>query len=132
MEPAAADSKGFFQSAMASLATYLAEQRFKPFDANAELVPGIQASPRYGHTAGHTNFSIESKGQNMLLVGDLIHVGAALIQFPGLGHQDQKRVKRPVCQAKMATQTAMKQPVSAKAALIGRLRRFDGTHSGQR
>ncbi len=80
LDKAPADAKGFFQGAMASLNPYVAAGRFKPFDGNTDLVPGIKAVAAHGHTPGHTVYAVESKGQKLLLWGDLMHVAA--VQFP--------------------------------------------------
>jgi glyoxylase-like metal-dependent hydrolase (beta-lactamase superfamily II) len=72
--------KGFFQGAMASLNPYVAAGKFKPFDGNTELVTGVRALASRGHTPGHTTYLVESKGERLALIGDLIHVAA--VQFP--------------------------------------------------
>jgi glyoxylase-like metal-dependent hydrolase (beta-lactamase superfamily II) len=72
--------KGFFQGAMASLNPYVAAGKFKPFEGNTELVPGVRALASHGHTPGHTTYLVESKGERLALIGDLIHVAA--VQFP--------------------------------------------------
>lgn len=79
MESAPPDARQFFEAAMAAFGPYIGE-KFKPFDGNTDLVPGIKAVAAYGHTPGHTVYVIESKGQRLVLWGDLIHVGA--VQFP--------------------------------------------------
>jgi glyoxylase-like metal-dependent hydrolase (beta-lactamase superfamily II) len=38
-----------------------------------------QAQPAYGHTPGHSMFVVESKGEKLLLWGDIVHVAA--VQF---------------------------------------------------
>jgi glyoxylase-like metal-dependent hydrolase (beta-lactamase superfamily II) len=125
LEKAPEGGKGFFQGAMASLNPYVDAQKYRSFKGKASLIPGITAIPAYGHTPGHTTYLIESQGQKLMVVGDLIHViavqldkpaitiafdtdpkaamtvrnqvftqaakngtliGAAHIQFPGLGH----------------------------------------------
>jgi glyoxylase-like metal-dependent hydrolase (beta-lactamase superfamily II) len=73
-------SKGFFQGAQASVKPYVDAGKYKPFDGAGELVPGIKAVSTYGHTPGHTVYAIESKGQKMVVWGDLMHVAA--VQFP--------------------------------------------------
>ena len=80
MDAAPKDAKGFFQGAMASLNPYVAAGKFKPFDGDTELAPGISAHASYGHTKGHTTYVIESKGEKLALWGDLMHVAA--VQFP--------------------------------------------------
>ncbi len=79
LDKAAEGDKGFFQGAMASLNPYVKAGKFSPFTGDTELVPGIKASSSYGHTAGHTTYIVESKGQKLLLWGDLMH--AAAVQF---------------------------------------------------
>ncbi|MBJ7308747.1 MBL fold metallo-hydrolase [Rugamonas sp. CCM 8940] len=77
-------AKGFFQGAMNSLNPYVAAGKFLPFAGDTELLPGIKSSSAYGHTAGHTNYLIESDGKKLLLVGDLIHVAAVQFNHPAV------------------------------------------------
>lgn len=72
--------KGFFLGAQASLNPYVAAGKFKPFDGEAELVPGVRSIAARGHTPGHSIYAVESKGQKLVLWGDLMHVAA--VQFP--------------------------------------------------
>jgi len=83
LDKAPADAKGFFQGAMASLNPYVAAGKFKPFDGDTELLPGIKAVATHGHTAGHSIYLVESQGQKLALWGDLMHVAA--VQFPRPG-----------------------------------------------
>jgi glyoxylase-like metal-dependent hydrolase (beta-lactamase superfamily II) len=80
MEAAPKEQKDAFEGAMTSLNPYVSAGRFKPFDGETTLVPGIRAVPAAGHTPGHTVYVVESKGQKLLLWGDLMHV--ASVQFP--------------------------------------------------
>jgi glyoxylase-like metal-dependent hydrolase (beta-lactamase superfamily II) len=80
MEAAPAEAKESYQSAMNMLNPFVAAGKFKPFSGDTELVPGISAMASPGHTAGHTAYVVESKGQKLVLWGDLMHVAAA--QFP--------------------------------------------------
>ena len=84
LDKAPADSKGFFQGAMASVNPYVAAGKYQPFEADGEPVPGIRTLASYGHTAGHTSYLVESKGQQLLVVGDLIHVAAVQFADPGV------------------------------------------------
>ena len=84
LDKAPADSKGFFQGAMASVDPYVAAGKYQPFEADGEPVPGIRTLASYGHTAGHTSYLVESKGQQLLVVGDLIHVAAVQFADPGV------------------------------------------------
>ncbi len=80
LDAAPESAKDFFKGAMASINPYVAAGKFKPFDGAGELTPGIAAVPAYGHTKGHTIYMVESKGQKMAVLGDLMHVAA--VQFP--------------------------------------------------
>lgn len=77
-------SKGFFQGAMASMNPYVKAGKFRPFTGSAELLPGVRSYASPGHTAGHASFVVESQGQKLLLVGDLIHVAAVQFAQPAV------------------------------------------------
>ena len=80
MDKAPAAMKDFFKGAMASMKPYVDAGRFKPFDGDVELVPGIQAIATRGHTPGHTAYVVQSNGAKLVVWGDLMHVAA--VQFP--------------------------------------------------
>ena len=102
MAKAPADAKGFFQGAMASANPYLAAGKLKTFEGNTELVPGVRAQSTYGHTPGHTVYVVESKGEKLVLIGDLIHVAAVQFDNPAVTIEfdtDQKAAARQRMQA---------------------------------
>ena len=74
------EMKGFFKGAQSALAPYVASGKYQPFNGNSDLVPGIKAVNTIGHTPGHTSYVVESQGQKLVVIGDLIHV--AVVQFP--------------------------------------------------
>jgi glyoxylase-like metal-dependent hydrolase (beta-lactamase superfamily II) len=82
MDKAPAEMKGYFKNAMAATQPYVATGKFQPFKGNTEFAPGVRATSTYGHTPGHTSYLIESEGQKLLLVGDLIHVGPVQFKEP--------------------------------------------------
>jgi glyoxylase-like metal-dependent hydrolase (beta-lactamase superfamily II) len=84
LDKAPADAKGYFQGAMASVNPYVAAGKYQPFDADGERVPGVRSIATYGHTAGHTSYLVESKGQTLMVIGDLIHVAAVQFNDPGV------------------------------------------------
>jgi glyoxylase-like metal-dependent hydrolase (beta-lactamase superfamily II) len=84
MDQAPADVKGFFQGAMASVNPYVKANKFQAITANGELVPGIKAYITAGHTPGHVTYTVESKGQKLVLLGDLMHVGAVQFDDPSV------------------------------------------------
>jgi glyoxylase-like metal-dependent hydrolase (beta-lactamase superfamily II) len=73
------DAKESFQHAQEVLEPYIKASKFSAFDGDVELVPGVHAVATHGHTPGHSCYLIESHGQRMLFVGDLLHV--ASLQF---------------------------------------------------
>jgi glyoxylase-like metal-dependent hydrolase (beta-lactamase superfamily II) len=82
MDKAPAEKKEGFKGAMAMLNPYAAAGKFKPFDGDTELVPGVRSHPASGHTPGHTIYTVESRGQKLVLIGDLIHVAAVQMENP--------------------------------------------------
>lgn len=70
---------GMFDGAQKVLAPYLAAGKVQAFTADGMLLPGIRAIAAPGHTPGHSNFFVESKGQGLLVWGDTVHV--APVQF---------------------------------------------------
>jgi glyoxylase-like metal-dependent hydrolase (beta-lactamase superfamily II) len=71
-----------FKGAMASLNPYVTAGKFSPFEGNVELAPGISSMSGKGHTPGHAGYVVESKGQKLVLIGDLIHVAAVQLDHP--------------------------------------------------
>jgi glyoxylase-like metal-dependent hydrolase (beta-lactamase superfamily II) len=109
LDKAPADAKGFFQGAMASLNPYVAAGKFKAFDGDTELVPGIKAVSAHGHTPGHSIYKVESKGQTLVLWGDLMHVAAVQFPEPGVTIQFDTDSKSAAVQRKRAYAEAAKQ-----------------------
>lgn len=84
LDKAADDAKGSFKGAMASLNGYVQAGKFKAFDGDTELVPGIKAIASHGHTVGHSIYLVESKGQKLMLWGDLMHLAAVQFDNPSV------------------------------------------------
>ena len=79
MDKAPDEAKGFFKAAMATIGAYQTAGKFKAFDGDTELVPGVRSQVAYGHTPGHSTYVVESKGEKLVLWGDMMHVAA--VQF---------------------------------------------------
>ena len=84
MDKAPEDGKGTFKNAMAALDPYVKAGKFKTFEGDADLSPGIRAQGGHGHTPGHTTYVIESGGRKMVAIGDLIHVAAVQFEDPAV------------------------------------------------
>jgi len=61
---------------------YIKAGKFSVFNDDGMLVPGIRALATHGHTPGHTSYVVESNGQTMIVLGDLVHVGAVQFLYP--------------------------------------------------
>jgi len=109
LEAAPKDSKGFFQGAQASLKPYVDAGRFKAISADEELVPGIKAVATHGHTKGHRNYVVESKGQKLVLWGDLMHVAAVQFATPAVTIAFDTDQKAALAQRRKAFADAAKQ-----------------------
>ncbi len=90
--------KDSFKGAQAALGPYVKAGRFKAFEGDIELVPGIRSQLASGHTPGHTTYMVESGGQKLHVIGDLIHVAAVQMENPDITIQfdnDQKAAAAP-------------------------------------
>lgn len=82
---ASAEEKPFFQYARDSVNPYVRAGKFKAFVGNAVLTSGISSKATHGHTAGHSIYIVESKGQKLEIWGDLLHVSEVQIPNPDIG-----------------------------------------------
>jgi glyoxylase-like metal-dependent hydrolase (beta-lactamase superfamily II) len=73
-----------FEGDKASLKPYIAAGRYLPFEGEQEMVPGIRSVPMPGHTPGHTSYAIVSRGQKLLVWGDVVHVAAVQFSDPAV------------------------------------------------
>jgi glyoxylase-like metal-dependent hydrolase (beta-lactamase superfamily II) len=108
LEQADAASKGFFENAMSSMQPYVEAGKYLPFDGNMELAPGIMTHAANGHTPGHVTYAIESRGQKLVLVGDLIHVAAVQLEQPAVTIDFDSDAKRARAERKLAFDAAAK------------------------
>jgi glyoxylase-like metal-dependent hydrolase (beta-lactamase superfamily II) len=102
-------AKDFFRGAMASVNPYATAGKFKPFEGQTDLVPGIRAIPAVGHTNGHTIYEIQSKGQKLVVWGDLIHVAAVQFATPSVTIQFDTDAKKAAAERKKDFADAAKQ-----------------------
>lgn len=109
LDAAPEDAKGFFKGAMASINPYASAGRFQPFNGNTDLVPGVKAIANYGHTKGHTVYLVESKGEKLLLWGDLMHVAAVQFADPSVTIRFDTDAKAALAQRRKVFADAAKQ-----------------------
>ena len=108
LEAAPADSKGFFQGAQKMLGPWVAAKKLSSFSGATELTPGIKAEPSHGHTAGHTSYVVESGGQKLVLIGDLMHAAAVQFSDPGVTIAFDTDAKAAAAERKKAYAAAAK------------------------
>ena len=81
MEAAPPAMKGAFQNVRRVLATVPADQLVR-FEPGAEVAPGITSVAAFGHTPGHTLFTVKSEGQSFAYVADLTNVPSLFARSP--------------------------------------------------
>ncbi|MQA40280.1 MBL fold metallo-hydrolase [Rugamonas aquatica] len=108
LDKATGEEKEDFQGAMMSLNPYVKAGKFQPIIANSELVPGIKSYFNGGHTPGHITYVVESKGQKLALLGDLLHVQAVQFENPGVGVTFDTDSKIAIAERKEAFAAAAK------------------------
>lgn len=69
-----------FDIAQNMLKPYLDAGKVKTFTGTVEVLPGISATIHPGHTPGAAFYTLTSKGEQIVFIGDTIHVAA--VQFP--------------------------------------------------
>lgn len=109
MAKAPESSKGFFQGAQASVNPYVKAGKLKSLNGDTEIVPGVKTHPSPGHTVGHTTYIIESKGQKLVLIGDLVHVAAVQFAKPSVTIQFDTNQKTAEANRKAAFAEAAKE-----------------------
>ena len=77
-------AKRTFKVAKEMITPYITAGKFKTFEGNIQLTPGIRAEALFGHTPGHTAYVIESKGTTLVLWGDIIHVATVQFEDPSV------------------------------------------------
>jgi len=56
--------------------------RLVKFETGSEVAPGITSVAAYGHTPGHTLFTVKSKGESFIYVADITNVPALFARNP--------------------------------------------------
>jgi glyoxylase-like metal-dependent hydrolase (beta-lactamase superfamily II) len=82
--------KGWIKFAQDAFTPYVAAGRLQLFDGDAQFPSGVHALATPGHTPGHTSYLIESRGERLVLLGDLV---LSPLQFtdPALGSNFDSR-----------------------------------------
>lgn len=83
-QKATGDLKAYFDFAEKNVGPYLKAGKVKTFTAGARLFPGITPLASPGHTPGHTFYALESKGQKLVFMGDIMHAAAVQLADPSV------------------------------------------------
>jgi glyoxylase-like metal-dependent hydrolase (beta-lactamase superfamily II) len=70
--------------------------RLETWDADGTIAPGVDVRPMPGHTPGSTVVVLSSGGQRALLLGDVVHCPAELVddEWAGMADVDPVQAKR--------------------------------------
>jgi glyoxylase-like metal-dependent hydrolase (beta-lactamase superfamily II) len=74
--------KKSFEAAAVAVAPYKKAGKLIPITADTEITPGFRTQAAHGHTPGHETYVVESNGQKLVLLGDLIHAGSVQFEKP--------------------------------------------------
>jgi glyoxylase-like metal-dependent hydrolase (beta-lactamase superfamily II) len=70
----------YFDEAFKTVKLYVDAGKVQGFQGTAEIMPGVTATVHPGHTPGSAFYTVQSEGQEIIFVGDIVHVAA--VQFP--------------------------------------------------
>ncbi len=77
-------AKPFFKMAQAAAAPYQAAGKWKTFDTDKEIAPGISAVAAHGHTPGHSGYLVADGADKLLIWGDIVHNHAVQFAKPAV------------------------------------------------
>ena len=90
------DFQPFFKMSRDAAAPYLAAGKWKTFDSDRELLAGVSSVDTHGHTPGHASYLFQSGGQQLLVLGDLVHNHAVQFARPEVAFEFDNDPKQAV------------------------------------
>jgi len=123
----------FFDAARAVVAPYQAAGRFQPYQSYGQLEPGIETMRAPGHTPGHANYLVQSRGHQLLVWGDIVHVAAIQLPHPAAtvkydsGEADAQATRAGLLQ-KAADQRLLVAAAHIAFPGLGHIRRHQGQY----
>ena len=94
----------------------------KFYKTGEEVIPGMVSKPSPGHTPGHNGIEFTSKGQTMLVWGDLMHNHTLQMLDPEIAIEFDSDPK----QARASRQAALKDAATRKIWIAGAHMPFPG------
>lgn len=83
--------------------------KLSTFDGDILLASGVRALATHGHSPGHTSYVVESKGQRLIVIGDLVLLGAMQFAQPSLTSAFDSDPAAAVVQRKRILELAARQ-----------------------
>jgi glyoxylase-like metal-dependent hydrolase (beta-lactamase superfamily II) len=123
----------FFDAAQAAVAPYKDAGRFQPYQNFGPLEPGIRALPAPGHTPGHAAYLVQSKTQQLLIWGDIVHVAPIQLPHPAATVKyDSSATSAQTTRAQLLQQAAAQHWIIAAAHIafpgLGHIRQRQGEY----
>lgn len=112
----------YVELARQAVQPYAKAGRVKYYPSGKEIFENLTAIPLFGHTAGHSGFFIESKGEKLLIWGDLMHSLAIQMPHPEVAIDFDANAE----QARKTRQTMLKNIVAEKTLIAGAHLPFPG------
>jgi glyoxylase-like metal-dependent hydrolase (beta-lactamase superfamily II) len=103
------DFQAFFKMSRDAAAPYLAAGKWKTFDSDRELIPGISSVDTHGHTPGHASYLLQSGDQRLMILGDLVHNHAVQFAHPEVAFEYDNDAKQAVITRKRIWALAAKE-----------------------
>lgn len=95
------EAQQFFQMSRDAVAPYVASDSFVAYEAiDKSLLPNLSVIPLVGHTPGHTGYLFSSKGENLLVWGDIVHNYAVQLPRPEVAFEFDVDSKQAVATRK--------------------------------
>lgn len=88
--------QGYFDGARNTLKPYLDANKVKTFSGSEQVLPGITATVHPGHTPGAAFYRLDSEGDSITFIGDIIHIAAVQMADPKVTivyDQDQSKAQ---------------------------------------
>lgn len=110
--------KGAFDVVANVLKPYQASQQYKTYGIGSTIAEGIEVIQTPGHTAGHASYQVTSAGQQLMILGDVVHSHAIQFQQPHVSINFDLDEKQAVAsRIKVFTQAAKSASLVAGAHL---------------
>jgi len=103
------DFQAFFKMSRDAAAPYLAAGKWKTFESDRELIPGISSVDTHGHTPGHASYLLQSGDQRLMILGDLVHNHAVQFARPEVAIEFDNDAKQAVITRKRIFALATKE-----------------------